>query len=220
MSSAYDSFYDAAQHLEKLLIREEGFREIKGGVKSLYSSDCSGQLYDAAGAIYDKKCEGVALLVGSTSNMIMWPPTDTDGPGGCFALAHTLLHLGKRVIIICGIYILLFIYIYIYILLFYIYGCVYYAVLLCIVLYIHRNVVLRCVDMLVYIHVHVAVHTHTYGIAVCIHCCTYTYVLLYRDMYVSVQTHTYGMAVYRCRCTYINIHCVFICCLKLSSNWS
>eukprot|EP00922_Rhytidocystis_sp_ex-Travisia-forbesii_P021789 GHVS01031915.1.p1 GENE.GHVS01031915.1~~GHVS01031915.1.p1 ORF type:complete len:383 (-),score=49.81 GHVS01031915.1:549-1697(-) len=98
---ACESFYEAAQLLEKLLVREDGNRDITGGVKSLYSSDCSGQLYDCAGAIFDSKCECVVLLVGSTSNMIMWPPTDTDGPGGCFAITHTLLHLGKKVIIVC-----------------------------------------------------------------------------------------------------------------------
>lgn len=99
-TSTCDSFYDASHHLEKLLVREDGHHDIKGGAKSLYTSDNAGQLYDCASALYASECQVICLLVGSTSNMIMWPPTDTDGPGGCFALAHTLLHLGKKVIIV------------------------------------------------------------------------------------------------------------------------
>eukprot|EP00920_Eleutheroschizon_duboscqi_P026431 GHVT01065103.1.p1 GENE.GHVT01065103.1~~GHVT01065103.1.p1 ORF type:complete len:334 (-),score=30.06 GHVT01065103.1:1480-2481(-) len=101
----YDYFelqlQDTGRQLEELLVKEPGNRNLpERGAKELYVDRIQGNLANAAKAITSPECKKVMLLVGSTNNMLHWPPTDTDGPGGACALARTLMKLNKEVVIV------------------------------------------------------------------------------------------------------------------------
>eukprot|EP00920_Eleutheroschizon_duboscqi_P026436 GHVT01065109.1.p1 GENE.GHVT01065109.1~~GHVT01065109.1.p1 ORF type:complete len:151 (-),score=14.13 GHVT01065109.1:97-549(-) len=103
----YDYFelqlQDTGRQLEELLVKEPGNRNLpERGAKELYVDRIQGNLANAAKAITSPECKKVMLLVGSTNNMLHWPPTDTDGPGGACALARTLMKLNKEVVIVSG----------------------------------------------------------------------------------------------------------------------
>ncbi|PFH32605.1 hypothetical protein BESB_012170 [Besnoitia besnoiti] len=88
------------QQLEELLVREAGHHKIRGGVRTLYEAGGKGQLLAMTEKLLSPATKTVAILVGSANCTIMWPPTDTDGPGGAFAVARTLQLLSKKIIIV------------------------------------------------------------------------------------------------------------------------
>ncbi|EPR59117.1 hypothetical protein TGRUB_254760 [Toxoplasma gondii RUB] len=89
-----------SQQLEELLVRESGHHKIKGGVRTLYEAGGKGQLLSMAETLLSPTTKVVAILVGSANCTIMWPPTDTDGPGGAFAITRTLQRLGRQVVLV------------------------------------------------------------------------------------------------------------------------
>ncbi|PHJ23038.1 upf0317 protein c14orf159 mitochondrial isoform x2 [Cystoisospora suis] len=98
--SAQASLEDWAHKVEELLLKDDGPHKIQGGVRSLYRHSGKGHLLATAQKLLSADVKAVAILVGSPNASIMWPPTDTDGPGGAFAVAQALQKLGRRVVII------------------------------------------------------------------------------------------------------------------------
>lgn len=91
-----------AQEVEELLVKDNGPHKIQGGVRSLYERSGRGHLLATARKLLTPEVKAVAILVGSPNASIMWPPTDTDGPGGAFALTQALQKLGRKVVIVTG----------------------------------------------------------------------------------------------------------------------
>lgn len=93
---------DQGEELESLCLGEKQTHARLKNRRCLYTPEIRGDLAKAAAAIIKPETHTIAILVGSCTNTNMWPPTDTDGPGGAFALAATLWRLGKKIIIVTG----------------------------------------------------------------------------------------------------------------------
>jgi len=85
------SVQECCAKLESIVQRDEGRR----GIAELVLP--RGELLAAAEAMYSS--ENVAIISGFPCMLQHEPPTETDGPLGCMAIARTLLALGKRVIV-------------------------------------------------------------------------------------------------------------------------
>ncbi|XP_026190310.1 uncharacterized protein LOC34621043 [Cyclospora cayetanensis] len=87
------------EELERLCLVERQTHARLKNLRSLHTPEIQGDLGRAAAELLKPQCKTIAILVGSCTNTNMWPPTDTDGPGGACALAAALWRLHKRVII-------------------------------------------------------------------------------------------------------------------------
>ncbi|KAL8431357.1 hypothetical protein ACSSS7_005323 [Eimeria intestinalis] len=90
------------RELEDLCLPERKTHKRLKSRRCLYTPDIQGDLARAAAELLKPQTQTIAILVGSCVNTNMWPPTDTDGPGGAFALAAALWRLGKHIIIVTG----------------------------------------------------------------------------------------------------------------------
>ncbi|OEH79844.1 hypothetical protein cyc_04519 [Cyclospora cayetanensis] len=88
------------EELERLCLVERQTHARLKNLRSLHTPEIQGDLGRAAAELLKPQCKTIAILVGSCTNTNMWPPTDTDGPGGACALAAALWRLHKRVIIV------------------------------------------------------------------------------------------------------------------------
>lgn len=98
--SDYTLWQNQGEELEHLcLIDKKTHARIKNR-KGLYIEEIHGDLAKAASELLKPEIKTIAILVGSCTNTNMWPPTDTDGPGGAFAIAAALWRLGKKILIV------------------------------------------------------------------------------------------------------------------------
>ena len=88
--------------LEQLCLLERQTHARIKNIQGLYTPEIRGDLAKAAAELLKPHVNTIAILVGSCTNTNMWPPTDTDGPGGACALATALWRLKKKVIIVTG----------------------------------------------------------------------------------------------------------------------
>ncbi|KAL8270386.1 hypothetical protein Esti_005710 [Eimeria stiedai] len=91
------------RELEQLCLPERKTHKRLKNRRGLYTAEIQGDLAKAAAELLKPQVETIAILVGSCVNTNMWPPTDTDGPGGAFALAAALWRLSKKIVIVTGI---------------------------------------------------------------------------------------------------------------------
>lgn len=96
----YSLWQTQGEELEQLcLVEKKTHARIKNR-EGLHIPEIHGDLAKAAGELLKPEVQTIAILVGSCTNTNMWPPTDTDGPGGAFAIAAALWRLGKKIIIV------------------------------------------------------------------------------------------------------------------------
>jgi hypothetical protein len=88
----YVSLYEVISKIEKRVQLDEG----KRGISDILLPE--GEMFHAAVDIFHSNV--VAILTGFPCLLDYDPPTETDGPLGCLAIAKTLLLLGKKVIIL------------------------------------------------------------------------------------------------------------------------
>ena len=88
--------------LEKLCLLERPTHTKIKNRSCLYTPAIKGDLAKAAAEILNSQTKTIVLLLGSSSNTNMWPPTDTDTTGGACALAAALWRLHKHVILVTG----------------------------------------------------------------------------------------------------------------------
>ena len=98
----YSLWQAQGEELEQLcLVERKTHTRIKDR-QGLHTPEIQGDLAKAAAELLKPHVQTVAILVGSCTNTNMWPPTDTDGPGGAFAVAAALWRLGKKIIVVTG----------------------------------------------------------------------------------------------------------------------